>query len=839
MYHARVRYIIFSFVFFLIAVPVFAQREPVLKQIDLPHPYYYREIYLPQLTTGPSAVTWSPDSKEVIYSMQGSLWRQAIDSTNAVQLTDGPGYDYQPDWSSNGNEVVFANYDHDAVQIYLLNLNTGATHALTTGADVNVEPRWSPDGKRVAFVSTHGTGHFHIFTVAVENGHPGQLKMITKQNKSDLPRYYYSAYDHEISPTWSPDGKEIIYISNRNHIHGTGGFWRMKIGSEPKEIHYEETTWKARPDWSPDGKRIVYSSYLGRNWHQMWIMTSDGGDTFPLSYGEFDNTGARWSHDGSKIAFISNRDGNTSLWIQTAVGGGQTKVESTNRKYKRPMAQLNLTIADAQGKPVPARVSITGEDGRAYAPDDGWMQADDSYDRSERPFEAHYFESTGKAIITVPPGKIQVDVLKGFDRTFEQRTVSLKAGEMRNLLVTLRPLALLPTWSNWISNDVHVHMNYTGTYRNQPDHMIMQASAEGLNVVHNLIVNKEQRFPDIAYFTPIPKLAGRQELFESQEYHTSYWGHLGILGLTDHVIIPGYAAYPNTPASSLYPTNGVVADLAHAQKALAGYVHPFDSEPDPFKDASLSERELPADVALGKIDYYEVMGFSDHKATSAVWYRLLNCGFHLPAAAGTDAMSNYASLRGPVGLNRVYVDSHGSLKREDILAAIKTGKTFVTNAPLLSFSVNGKAIGSELQLPAGAKTVTFTASLRSIVPVDHLQVIHNGKVVKEIELKGDRKSADEKGTIPIEGSGWLVLRAWSEKAIYPVLDAYPFASTGPVYLTVDDSKMHSREDAAYFIKWLDRVIQEATAHKGYNNDAEKEVVLKTLTDARSIYEKLQ
>jgi len=41
-----------------------AQRKPVLPQIDLPHPYYYREMYLPQLTSGPISVAWSPDSKE-------------------------------------------------------------------------------------------------------------------------------------------------------------------------------------------------------------------------------------------------------------------------------------------------------------------------------------------------------------------------------------------------------------------------------------------------------------------------------------------------------------------------------------------------------------------------------------------------------------------------------------------------------------------------------------------------------------------------------------------------------------------------------------------------------
>src|ERR1700757_1447682 len=77
--------------------PAIAQRDPVLKQIDLPHRYYYREMYLPQLTTGPGSAAWSSDSRALIYSMAGTLWRQALDTSTAEQLTAGPGYDYQPD----------------------------------------------------------------------------------------------------------------------------------------------------------------------------------------------------------------------------------------------------------------------------------------------------------------------------------------------------------------------------------------------------------------------------------------------------------------------------------------------------------------------------------------------------------------------------------------------------------------------------------------------------------------------------------------------------------------------------------------------------------------------
>src|SRR5262249_35029409 len=85
----------------LAILPVRAQRLPVLKQIDLPHSAYYREMYLPQLTSGPSSVAWMPDSGSIIFSMQGFLWRQDLNSSTAEQLTDGPGYDYQPDVSAD------------------------------------------------------------------------------------------------------------------------------------------------------------------------------------------------------------------------------------------------------------------------------------------------------------------------------------------------------------------------------------------------------------------------------------------------------------------------------------------------------------------------------------------------------------------------------------------------------------------------------------------------------------------------------------------------------------------------------------------------------------------
>lgn len=842
----------------LASATAFAAREPVLKQIALPHPYYYREMYLPQLTTGPSAVAWSPDSKEVVYSMAGSLWRQRLGSATAVQLTAGPGYDYQPDWSHDGRWVVYATYYKDALELHALDLQTGKSSQLTSGGNVNVEPRFSPDGKRIVFVSTAYNGRFHIFAGNFSNGTLSNAQRLTGETRSSLPRYYYSQFDTEISPAWSPDGSELVFISNRGHIYGSGGFWRMKAepGAEAREIHYEETTWKGRPDWSPDGTRLVYSSYLGRQWNQLWVIPANGGDAFPLSYGEYDNSAPRWSPDGKHIAFISNRGGNTSLWVEDAFGGAQRQLLIRQRRYLRPMGLLSITVLSPSGKPTAARVFVIGSDQRAYAPDNAWMHADDSFDPAKQAFEAHYFHTMGRCELAVPAGAVSVEVMKGFEYKVEKQDVSMAPNGRGGITIHLQ---VINKWSDtpglrmsarknassnsstgnsrWVSADLHVHMNYAGTYRNRPQHLVEQGEAENLGIIEDLVVNKEVRIPDIAYFRAGPDPASKPDmlLMQSQEFHTSYWGHLGLLNLTHNFLLPGYAAYPNTAAASLYPTNADIADLAHAQGALVGYVHPFDTFPDPANPAPLTD-ELPVDVALGKVDYMEILGFSDHKSTAAVWYKLLNCGFHIPTGAGTDAMANFASLRGPVGLNRVYAQVQAG--RSDIhqfLSSLRHGHTFATNGPLLRFSLGDQPIGGELKLPAGSNQVKFAAALRSIVPVDHLQVLCNGSVVREIALSGHHETADAQGTLPISKSGWCILRAWNKKAELPVLDLYPYATTSPIYISVGGEPVSSAKDAAYFVAWIDRLSQAANNYPDWRSAAEKEHVVKLLSDARAVY----
>lgn len=818
-----------------------AQREPVLKQVNVPHSYYYREMYLPQATSGPSSAAWSPDGKELVYSMQGTLWRQRIGTTTAVQLTDGPGYDYQPDWSPDGHYVVYASYRNDALELWLLELATGTSTLLVANGAVNLDPRWSPDGSRIAFISTAYEGRWHVYLLPMQAGRPaGNAERISEDHDSGLPRYYYSRYDHYLSPTWSPDGTELILVANRGHVWGSGGLWRMEArrGGALREIRNEETTWKARPDWSRDGKRVVYSSYLGRQRNQLWLTTSDGGDPFELTYCDCDQTAPRWSPDGRRIAFVSNAGGNTALAIVRIPGGATETLHATVRRYLHPTGQLQLLLAEAAGHPASARVSVTGSDGRGWAPDSAWRHADDGFDRRDRRFEFTYFHAAGAAELTLPAGEYTVVVTKGLEFARVVRKLRVRAGLRTTARFALARLLDLPA-RGWWSGDLHVHMNYGGAYRNDPARLRFQAEAEDLHVVEDLIVNKEQRIPDVALFRaqPDPVSTSRTVIKHDEEFHTSYWGHTGHLGLTEGLILPNYAGYANTAAASLYPDNAAIFALAHAQGGVSGYVHPYEELPDPAGATPLTHA-LPVDVALGNVDYLEVGGFSDHLATAEVWYRLLNAGFRLPAGAGTDAMANYASLHGPVGMNRVFVRSGATLDYRGWLAALKAGRTFVSNGPLLSFTLAGHSPGDELRFPAGVHPVTARVSLRSNVPVERLEIVANGVVVAPIPLSADSLRADATIPLPITRSGWLTLRAYARHSAPAVLDVYPFATTSPIYVIVADRPIRSPEAARWFVRWIERLEAGAAAHPGWNDAAEKAEVLGRLAQARERFQRL-
>ena len=148
-------------------------------------------------------------------------------------------------------------------------------------------------------------------------------------------------------------------------------------------------------------------------------------------------------------------------------------------------------------------------------------------------------------------------------------------------------------------------------------------------------------------------------------------------------------------------------------------------------------------------------------------------------------------------------------------------------------------MGAELKFDTPQSAVPFTVKLRSIVPVDHLELVCNGKVVRTLTLPDARDAADSSGSIPLSESGWCVLRTWSDSAEAPVMDKYAYATTSPVYVTIAGKRAFSKEDADYFKAWIDRTIEITDQYPDWNSPTDKQGVLKKLRDARAVYEQMK
>jgi hypothetical protein len=153
----------------------------------------------------------------------------------------------------------------------------------------------------------------------------------------------------------------------------------------------------------------------------------------------------------------------------------------------------------------------------------------------------------------------------------------------------------------------------------------------------------------------------------------------------------------------------------------------------------------------------------------------------------------------------------------------------VSNSAQLAFEVDGQAPGGVVRLAAPAR-LKYRIAMRSIVPMQHVEVVQNGRVVATL---APGRSVDAEGEVELRESGWLLLRARNEGADPMVFDIYPYASTSPVYVEVAGARPRSPDDARYFVRWLERVIESAGARDDFNSAEEKQRTLDYLEGARA------
>jgi hypothetical protein len=104
---------------------------------------------------------------------------------------------------------------------------------------------------------------------------------------------------------------------------------------------------------------------------------------------------------------------------------------------------------------------------------------------------------------------------------------------------------------------------------------------------------------------------------------------------------------------------------------------------------------------------------------------------------------------------------------------------------------------------------------------------------------GSARTFEDNGAVSLKESGWCLVRASSDKAEYPVLDNYVYATTSPIYVTIAGRKPQSTEDAKYFAAWVGRVMEETSKYPDWNSKREKKLVMERLAEAKAVYEGLR
>ncbi len=137
------------------------------------------------------------------------------------------------------------------------------------------------------------------------------------------------------------------------------------------------------------------------------------------------------------------------------------------------------------------------------------------------------------------------------------------------------------------------------------------------------------------------------------------------------------------------------------------------------------------------------------------------------------------------------------------IEGLRTGRSFVTNGPMLEFSVGTAQLGDTIKLDA-ARELAVIAKAQSHFPMAKVEVLYNGEVVASVPLSDNKQNATIENSIKIDRSGWLALRASGPGNVdHPVgsLDAH----TSSIYVEVAGSPAGARADAEFFLKWIDRL----------------------------------
>ena len=226
-----------------------------------------------------------------------------VDSDGGALRTAAPPEHnvYSPVWGRAGRYFIYTAFNEVGGELVLVDRTTGSRRTIpVTEEHNNFATTISPSGEQIAFARADGSGtHVYRYNLSQD---------------CCLQRLTIDRFSDNLSPTFSPDGRRIAFVSNRP---GLPQIYVMAADGTNQEL-FAPMDWGVTgssyaPEWSPDGTRIVFHRDVNRS-PQLFILDTRSREVRQLtSFGR--NEDATWAPDSRHIGFVSDRTGSAQLWV--------------------------------------------------------------------------------------------------------------------------------------------------------------------------------------------------------------------------------------------------------------------------------------------------------------------------------------------------------------------------------------------------------------------------------------------------------------------------------------------------------------------------------------------